>query len=423
MQESKYNQYIPYEDGHLLFNSASLNLSFVDNEHLKKINDKRYCDGHETEMKDFLQERGFIVNTDHDELKEVINKYQKLRDGADKEFDICLVMNNRCNLQCVYCYQDHSKNTEITNEILGKIATTIKDEIVDAKKILIHFFGGEPTLSMSKIKYFVELIKQHEISNVEYAITTNGYAITKDKIEQLISDKINTYQITIDGNPDIHNKQRITKDGRGSYSIILSNIKLLLDAGAEVAVRINITKNNYNNLDTLLTELKELKNNKGNGKISIALNEAVDYSDIQDDNTFFRDRKEFAEHLLEVYKKLDEYGFPIPFPSRDSFCTMMSKNGFVINPDGTFGQCSVSHGEALGHINNGFKSVQDNNARLGTCATEREECKNCDALPFCYGGCKLLRDMNKDSCSFFKYIIPGLMQFHTKRKNNNAKTN
>lgn len=422
MQESKYNQYIPYEDGRLLFNSASLNLSFVDNEHLKKINDKCYCDRDEKEMKDFLQDRGFIVSKEQDELKEVVDKYQQLREGADKEFDICLVMNNKCNLQCVYCYQDHSKNTEITNETLDKIATKIKEEITDAKKILIHFFGGEPTLSMTKIKYFTETIEVHGMHNIEYAITTNGYALNKDKIEQLISYQVKCYQITIDGDPAIHNKQRVTKDGRASYSIILGNIKLLLDAGAEVAVRINITKNNYNNLDTLLSDLKELKNNQDSGKLTIALNEAIDYSDIQDNKTFFKDRKEFAEHLMEVYKTLDEYGFPIPFPSRDSFCMMMSKNGFVINPDGSFGQCSVSHGEALGHIDEGFKSVQDSHTRLGHLATERDECMNCQTLPFCYGGCKLLRDMNKDSCSFFKYMIPQLMQFHTQRKNN-VKTN
>ena len=361
----------------------------------------------------FLSKRGFIVEDSKDEVLPIKDKYESLRNGEQNIVDLCLVMNNTCNLACTYCYQNHSGNTEISNETLDKVAFALKDELAhSAETIMVHFFGGEPSLSIDKIRYFSNKITKADINNIEYYMTTNGYKLDRESIIQLISLNVKQFQITVDGNPSIHNKQRIAVNGSDTYSKILSNIENILELSGDVTIRINITKHNYNHLSELFDDILAIKKKEYTGNVDFAINEAIDYSKDQDSQVYFENRREYSKYLLGVYRKMRKKGFSIPYPSRDSFCTMMSSNGYVINNDGSFGYCSASNEDVIGHIDNGFKCTEMTSKRVGKSALDDEVCIKCKYFPVCYGGCKLLGDMKKEKCSFFKHLMPELMKLN-----------
>ena len=410
---SYYNHYIPLNEEMLVFNANSLNLISLTRENydlLMKFNKTNDLDN---KLHDSLLKRGFLV--EDNETKRVEQQYQNLRNGKDKVYNICLLLNNICNLACTYCYQDHKRKSEISKATIDLIINKIIEELSNSKGISLHFFGGEPSLSVDKIRYFCQKAASEGVKNISYHITTNGFQLESKIISELIDIGVENYQITLDGNPEVHNRQRPSIAGKPTYKKIMITIEKILKCKGNVDVRINVTKNNYNKLDKLLTDIANLREKKYVGNLGIAINEAIDYRDKQDNSVYFKDRREYANYVIQIYEQMLEKGFPIPYPSNESFCTMMSKIGFVINADGSIGQCSASNEEKIGHIKYGFKSIEITEKRIGKDALSDEKCKKCKSLPLCYGGCKLLSDMKKDKCNYFKYILPSLMRLNASR--------
>lgn len=70
--------------------------------------------------------------------------------------------------------------------------------------------------------------------------------------------KVDSIQITIDGDRDCHDK-RILANGQGTYDKILNNLALTKDYLPEnVSVRINVDKNNAHRYKGLLEDIKSL---------------------------------------------------------------------------------------------------------------------------------------------------------------------
>lgn len=84
-----------------------------------------------------------------------------------KTFRISL--GSMCNFNCTYCYEKNKKNKIIETEVLNNILSYINKNIKETYSVI--FFGGEPTLYMDKIEYFVSNCKN---KNTLYSIFTNG---------------------------------------------------------------------------------------------------------------------------------------------------------------------------------------------------------------------------------------------------------
>ena len=80
----------------------------------------------------------------------------------DKVKVIMLLVTNSCNLNCVYCYENHKKQNKMTIEVAKQsILSEIHDEKFD--RYSIQFMGGEPLLSFSLIKELSEWIWESNI--------------------------------------------------------------------------------------------------------------------------------------------------------------------------------------------------------------------------------------------------------------------
>ena len=96
-------------------------------------------------------------------------------------------------------------------------------------------------------------------NNIEYNafIITNASLLTDDDIIAFKNYHIKGAQVTIDGPQKIHDKRRISCNGKSTFNLLINNIDKLLNNDLDVILRINVDKENVNSLDELLNIIKK----------------------------------------------------------------------------------------------------------------------------------------------------------------------
>lgn len=118
---------------------------------------------------------------------------------------ILLTITNKCNLNCIYCYEGMKNSKEMSFEIAKGI---IEKELGEDENgiHLIEFHGGEPFLNFSLMKQVCEWFwNTYPNSSTHFFATTNGTKITNVVRKWLENnkDKI-TLGLSLDGTPDMN---------------------------------------------------------------------------------------------------------------------------------------------------------------------------------------------------------------------------
>lgn len=138
---------------------------------------------------------------------------------------VCISINNRCNLRCVYCHF-HEKADVICpasmdiNEILSHIKEYIKEKQVPVFKI--GFVGnGEPLLEYDALKsYILTIAEELESGRIAAYTITNGLCLTEEMLRFFQKYKINV-GFSIDGPAWLHDKYRC-----GTHAKVMEKIEL-----------------------------------------------------------------------------------------------------------------------------------------------------------------------------------------------------
>lgn len=143
-------------------------------------------------------------------------------------FEITLEINQKCNLKCKYCYLYDNNNRSMDFYLAKKsIEYAIhKVKLHEDKTIFLNFLGGEPLIDFELMKLIVEYCEGMHSLNWKYSVSTNGTLITKEVIDFLICYKFDI-KISLDGNAEINNVNRVLPNGEGSYKLVNNNIPLL----------------------------------------------------------------------------------------------------------------------------------------------------------------------------------------------------
>ena len=106
--------------------------------------------------------------------------------------NIRLTITEKCNLNCIYCYEKHKSTKMMSIETAARI---IDNEFFRAETegigcLNIEFFGGEPFLNFDIIKSISETVLQRKTSiKVTLSAVTNGTAFTDDAKKWLFENK------------------------------------------------------------------------------------------------------------------------------------------------------------------------------------------------------------------------------------------
>ena len=142
-------------------------------------------------------------------------------------------MTQQCNLRCSYCcYSGNYRDRRIHNmkEILYDTLQMTVDFInthynKKAEKITVCFYGGEALLARKKIEWFVSKLRSFFNDKVIFSFSTNGLLLTEEVIDWLNTLPDTLVNVTIDGNKMMHDVHRKTLSGKGSYDIIIKNLR------------------------------------------------------------------------------------------------------------------------------------------------------------------------------------------------------
>lgn len=424
MIKSKYNIFFDYEDRKIAFNAMTCGLAEVDDEFFSVYNSlDSISEDDSRQIVADMKKGGFILGDDSDELK--ILKYRNNRGKFnDSFFSLVIAPTIQCNFACPYCYET-ARPGMMSKEVQDKLVELVEQNASQKKNIDITWYGGEPLLAKSIIydlsERFMEICSRYEVPYTA-GIITNGYLFEEEDIEKFNKYRIRYAQITIDGTKEIHNTRRILKKTPeiGTFDKIIETVRMLNRSESRVVIRINVDKTNIENTNRLIEYLAspEVGIDKTKTNISFGHVKAnTDNSSKVKSNCM--STKEYSVEVLELQKKLHDCGFCAQayphYPGiKANYCGADSICTFVIDHEGYKYKCwnevgciEQSVGNILWETTEYTDDMISRDIKYMThYPWEREECRNCEVLPICMGGCPFdYVENHKLSCERWKYSL------------------
>jgi uncharacterized protein len=173
----------------------------------------------------------------------VHNATVKVQAGRYAKRGLSLIMKviSACNLACRYCDADIRSNRRMSLDTVSQIIKKALD-YADYVKFIWH--GGEPLLmGIQFYEKVVELQKTYkrEGQTIINDLQTNGTLISQEWVDFF---KANDFHVgvSLDGPPEVHNANRVFRNGEGSFEQVMRGIRLLKENGVKFGVLAVITK-------------------------------------------------------------------------------------------------------------------------------------------------------------------------------------
>lgn len=147
---------------------------------------------------------------------------------------LCLHVSHDCNLRCKYCFASTGDFGTGRKTMDFETAKRAIDFVVEKsgprRNIEVDFFGGEPLMAMDTVKRTVEYarsIEEKAGKQFRFTITTNGMLLDDENIAYINREMSNAV-LSMDGRPEVNDRERITPSGKGSYEIIVPKFQKLV---------------------------------------------------------------------------------------------------------------------------------------------------------------------------------------------------
>lgn len=264
---------------------------------------------------------------------------------TSSKLGLIILPTEQCNFRCTYCYEDFSKPRGMSRETIEGIKTLIRKRAEAGLRFLdISWFGGEPLLALESIKqimrYSIELGQKYGIT-VRSDATTNGYLLNSTVLRELIECGVTEFQVSFDGDRELHNSMRIRRDGYGTFDEIWNNISCAheCDLKFHVTIRVHLNAKNYDSIRLLIERASFALG--GDERFSFFIRTLSKLGGANDDKLpILLDRTMTALTSLREYAY--SLGLKIETPASDYVCYASSMNSFVVRSDGRLGKCTVS---------------------------------------------------------------------------------
>ncbi len=155
---------------------------------------------------------------------------------ASREFQVFVKpIGSICNLDCHYCYYLKKEHLYPKGESFRMPDETLEEYIaqhIDASPetvIRFSWHGGEPTvLGLDYFRKIVALQRKHQPPNQRIAngIQTNGTLLDEDWCRFLATEGF-AVGLSLDGPPKMHDRYRVTKDGKPTHEQTMRGHELL----------------------------------------------------------------------------------------------------------------------------------------------------------------------------------------------------
>ena len=362
------------EDGTLLFHTLTGMLLLMEPDEDEQMN------------RTFLLRNWFLVPDTFDEQKQTKDLRALLQTIQVKPNQITgftILTTTDCNARCFYCYELGRKRTNMDEETARDVAAYII-RVANGEQVKIQWFGGEPLTNRRAIEIICEKLRESGVG-FESSMVTNGYELDAKTAACARQDwNLKSIQVTLDGMEETYRRTKAYVDRPQSpLTVVLDHIDSALQEGIEVSIRLNIDANNASEMEQLIELLHCRFGGRSNLTVYCALLRAFTGK-----ISAFASEQAAAEKVLELFQKLERYGFtkhkPIRTELKTSACMADNDSHEVIVPDGRIGKCEhYSETELVGSIYSSQKDRKQIQAWKEPVGT-RKSCKNCPLYPRCY---------------------------------------
>ena len=298
-----------------------------------------------------------------------------------------------CNLCCNYCYEGgHIQGINMDIDTADQSLDYICSKTMESSDeyIVVNYHGGEPLLNYKIIFYMTEQLKKRiSKRKLVFGITTNGILLDQEKSDYIINNFLYNLSISIDGTKEIHDMNRKTIQGEGTYEKVIKNIQTIIKKRKDTRARVTYTPETVGYLGKSVENL-----------VNIGFHNIVPVPNYSDKNWSENHGEILEEEILKLYNK---YG-----KLTDIYISLLKPDFHVAK-----GRCNAGIGEinidCYGRIYPCTCMVSEDKYQLGSVQKPEEknviellreseksetECNGCGLEHWCIGArCKLVNKM------------------------------
>jgi uncharacterized protein len=319
---------------------------------------------------------------------------------------LVLNVNTGCNLSCSYCYKEDlaspDKGRKMAFATAARSFELLLAEGRERERVNLVFFGGEPLSNMPLIREVVAYAERRaaeEGKKVDFSLTTNATLLTEEIVDWLSAHRFGI-TVSMDGPRALHDRNRRTVGGKGTYDVVAAKARMLLarhrtrPVGARVTLTRGVT-------DVALIH-RHLKDEIGFFEVGFAPVTAGDIA------AFNLSPEELAEVFVGMKRLGEDYcegalaGRNNGFANMHQLMTDLAEGTRKALPCGAgLGMLAVDHAGGLNlchrFTGSGLPTFGDveagiDKARLGAFLEEAQDrsarpCATCRIRNLCSGGC------------------------------------
>lgn len=347
-----------------------------------------------------LEEEGSIFSKDI--YEEYITDFKK-RETVVKA--LCLHIAHDCNLACKYCFAEegeyHGRRALMSYEVGKKALDFLIKSSGNRRNLEVDFFGGEPLMNFQVVKDLVKYGREQEkIHNkhFRFTLTTNG-VLLDDDIMAFANKEMDNVVLSIDGRKEIHDFMRPSRNGKGSYDLILPKFIKLAESRnqSKYYVRGTFTHNNLDFSKDVM-HLAELGFKQISMEPVVSLPEEP-YALTQEDIPIIcEEYDKLAKWMIERKKEgkgFNFFHFMLDLSGGPCVAKRLSGCGsgteyLAVTPWGDIYPCHQFVGESeylLGNVDEGIlrNDIRDEFKQCNVYS--KDKCIDCFARYYCSGGC------------------------------------
>jgi uncharacterized protein len=152
-----------------------------------------------------------------------------------------------CNLRCPYCFTGAKLAREMTVETAKQTAEFVVDYAKQhGQRAVFSFFGGEPMMAWPVMKEMVlhaEAVAAARGVTAIFRMNTNGLLIKEEHLAFFEAHDL-IFILSIDGNEAMHDAERRTEGGVGSFEVLAKKLPRFLEHNPGMMASVVVTPTN-----------------------------------------------------------------------------------------------------------------------------------------------------------------------------------
>lgn len=318
---------------------------------------------------------------------------------------MCLHIAHDCNLACKYCFAGEGEYCGDRSLMSFEVGKQAFDFLIansgTRKNLEVDFFGGEPLMNFEVVKQLVAYAREQEKihnKNFRFTLTTNGVLLDEEVMDFANKEMYNVV-LSLDGRKETNDRMRVSRNGKGSYDLILPKFKEMVKRRGDKEYYIRGTYTHYNTDFT-----KDILHMADLGFTKLAMEPVVASPDApyalkeEDLPVLFDQYEKLAAEMVRREKNgkgftffhymIDLEGGPC-IAKRIAGCGVGTEY-VAVTPWGDLYPCHQFVGDEnylLGNVFDGITN-EEVRSRFKMCNIyARPQCNDCFARLYCSGGC------------------------------------